>query len=208
MPFECGKAALRRLHEPGFGTRFFVGHGLDVGSGSDPLAQYRELFPAIRSCRDWDLADGDAQELASIQDEAFDFVHSSHCLEHMVDPVVALRNWFRVLKIGGHLIVLVPDEDLYEQHQWPSTFNPDHKRTFTIWKPHLGPTASWSPVSVNVVDLITDLGYQAKLVKLQLLDMTYRYSLPRVDQTDSIVGESAIEFVVRKMHAPHALEGT
>src|SRR5437588_6861904 len=103
MPFECGKAALRRLHEPGFGTRYFVGDGLDVGGGYDPLWNYRELFPAMRSCRNWDVEDGDAQMLAGVDDEAFDFVHSSHCLEHMVDPQVALANWFRVCKAGGYL---------------------------------------------------------------------------------------------------------
>jgi hypothetical protein len=39
-----------------------------------------------------------------------------------------------VLKPGGHLVCLVPDEDLYEQGMFPSTFNDDHKRTLTIAK--------------------------------------------------------------------------
>ena len=82
----------------------------------------------------------------------------------MRDPVEALRHWFRVLKPGGHLVCVVPDEDLYEQGVFPSTFNSDHKWTFSLWK-----AASWSAKSVNVVDLIKALGEQAQPVRLELL---------------------------------------
>src|SRR3546814_12230808 len=68
-----------------------------------------------------------------------------------------LRNWFRILKPGGHLIVTVPDEDLYEQGIFPSAYNPDHKWTFTIWK-----AASWSPKSRNLIDLVRSLGEAAE----------------------------------------------
>lgn len=84
--------------------------------------------------RTWDWEDGDAQFLASVSDGEFDFVHSSHCLEHLVDPRKGLRNRLRVGRPGGYLVVTVPDEDLYEQGIFPSTFNQDHKWTFTIWK--------------------------------------------------------------------------
>ena len=105
----------------------------------------------------------------------------------------ALRHWFRVLKPGGHLVCVVPDEDLYEQGVFPSTFNSDHKWTFSLWK-----AASWSAKSVNVVDLIKALGEQAQPVRLELLDATTRYQLPRFDQTLTPMGESAIEIIVRK----------
>jgi SAM-dependent methyltransferase len=186
---------MRRLHEPGFSTRYFVGHGLDVGGGYDGLEAYSYLFPAIKRVRNWDLPDGDAQLLATLADESFDFVHSSHCLEHMHDPEEAIRNWWRVLKPRGHMIVVVPDEDLYEQGVWPSTFNPDHKATFTIFK-HAG--RSWSPVSVNIIDLLSTLPHDAEILTIQLLDKTFLYGAPRIDQTGTLVGESAIEFVVRK----------
>ena len=200
MPYECGKAAMRRLHEPGFGTRYFVGDGIDIGGGYDPLWSYRELFPAIRSCRNWDLEDGDAQLLETIPDETFHFVHSSHCLEHMADPFEALAHWFRVLRPGGHLVVLVPDEDLYEQGVWPSTWNSDHRSSFTLWKPR-----SWSPASVGVFDLIMSLGACAEPIKMQLLDCSYRWGYAadaRRDQTQLITGECAIEFIVRKLGKP------
>ncbi len=193
---ECSKSIPRRLSQPNFINRYFVGEGLDIGGKPDPLALYREVFSRMTGVRTWDLEDGDAQFLAGVPDAAYDFVHSSHCLEHLHDPAEGLRHWLRVVKPGGHVIVTVPDEDLYEQGVFPSTFNRDHKWTFTIHK-----DASWSPRSINVVGLVTALGPEAQLVKVELLDATYRYQLPRYDQTITPVGESGIEFVVRRRPA-------
>src|SRR5689334_4228879 len=95
---ECGKSIPRRLHDPNFSNRYFVGAGIDVGGKPDPLSLYAELFPRITSVRTWDLEEGDAQHLAGLADGSLDFVHSSHCLEHLVDAREGLRNWFRVLK--------------------------------------------------------------------------------------------------------------
>jgi SAM-dependent methyltransferase len=139
------------------------------------------------------LADGDAQWLKGVPDAQYDFVHSSHCLEHLHDPIIGLRNWFRVLKPGGHLIVMVPDEDLYEMGFFPSRVNGDHKWTFSMWK-----EASWSPRSINVIDLVKVLGAEAQIVKLELLDAGHRYRLPSIDQTLIPTGECAIEMVIRK----------
>jgi SAM-dependent methyltransferase len=190
---ECSKAVARRLHCPGFATHYFVGHGLDVGSGRDPLSRFAALFPLIQSVTTFDVPDGDAQLLAKHPDDRFDFLHSSHCLEHLRDPFEGLRNWVRVVRPGGHLVVLVPDEDLYEQGVWPSTFNIDHKHTFTISK-----ASSWSPVSVNLTDLFASVADQAEVLKVELLHHTFLAGRERQDQTLNRVAECAIEFVVRK----------
>jgi SAM-dependent methyltransferase len=193
MSRECSKSITRRLADANFATRYFVGRGLDIGGKPDPLALYLELFPRATSIRTWDWEDGDAQLLASEADGSYDFVHSSHCLEHLVDPRAGLANWFRVVRPGGHLVILVPDEDLYEQGVFPSTYNRDHKHTFTIWK-----AASWSAASINLFDLLATLGPAAEVLKLELLHGGHRFALPRYDQTLSPVAASAIEFVLRK----------
>lgn len=190
---ECSKSIIRRLSDPNFINRYFVGRGLDIGGKPDPLCLYQGLFCKMGSVRTWDLEDGDAQYLDGVADCEYDFVHSSHCLEHLVDPMEGLKNWFRVVRPGGYLIVTVPDEDLYEQGVFPSTFNRDHKWTFTIMK-----LRSWSERSLNVVDLIRQLGESVDLVRLEQLSATYRFDLPRYDQTLTPVGECGIEFVVRK----------
>lgn len=185
----------RRLADSRFATRWFCGNGIDVGGGGDSLALYKEFFPLASNIFVYDQEHGDAQNLANVLDESFDFLYSSHCLEHMRDARKALNNWLRVIKSGGHLVVQIPDEDLYEQGQWPSVFNPDHKICFTIAK-----EKSWSPVSVNLLDLLGDFRDTAEILSLQVLDHGYRYkSLSHgVDQTRTPIAECAIEFVLRK----------
>jgi len=138
------------------------GSGIDIGCGPDPVA------PGVRK---FDLADGDANHITRYVHEQFDFVYSSHCLEHMADPRSALHEWWRLVKPRGHLFFIVPDEDLYEQGVFPSRFNPDHRATFTISK-----AQSWSPVSINVLDLARSLP-GAELVSLALQDHGYERPL-------------------------------
>lgn len=190
---ECSKSIQRRLTDPQFLRRYFVGKGVDIGGKPDPLFLYKELFPLIESVKTWDWEDGDAQFLKGVADGSFDFVHSSHCLEHLVDPAEGLRNWLRVVRDGGYVVITVPDEDLYEQGVFPSTFNRDHKWTFTIYK-----TKSWSDRSINLLDMVYELGPSAEVVKLEQLSATYRFELPRFDQTLTPVAECGIELVIRK----------
>ena len=98
---ESSQAVARRLQTAGFATHYFVGPGIDVGSGQDSLKKFAPLFPLIRSVTDFDLPDGDAQDLAQHPDGRFDFLHSSHCLEHLRDPLIGLRNWCRVVRSRG-----------------------------------------------------------------------------------------------------------
>lgn len=142
----------------------YTGQGIDIGCGNDPI------LPEVRR---FDVADGDANAITEFVNEQFDFVFSSHCLEHMHDPHKAIQEWWKLVKPGGHLIFIVPDEDLYEQGVFPSRFNSDHKATFTISKQR-----SWSPVSVNVIDLVNALP-DGDLVRLVLQDNEYDRSLLR-----------------------------
>lgn len=141
-----------------------TGKGIDIGCGPDPVTPEARTF---------DLPDGDANEISKYVREQFDFVYSSHCLEHMHDPRKAVLEWWKLVKPGGHLFFIVPDEDLYEQGIFPSRFNPDHKATFTISK-----NKSWSPVSVNVIDLAFSLPH-SQLVSVVLHDNGYDRSAAR-----------------------------
>jgi len=144
-------------------TALLRGRGIDIGCGDDPVAP-----DAVR----FDRQDGDAQDVSRYVSERFDYVFASHVLEHVTDPRSALASWFALLKPGGHLFVLVPDEDLYELGHFPSLFNDDHKWTFTIHK-----NRSWSPASHNVLDLARSL--PGEIVSLELHDHGYDRRLAR-----------------------------
>ena len=199
---ELSKSIPRRLSDPYFGNQYFVGNGIDIGGLPDPLNLYLEVFPKITSVQIWDWDDGDAQFMEGVLEDSVDFVHSSHCLEHLVDPIEGLKNWFRIIRPGGHLITTVPEEDLYEQGTFPSTFNRDHKWTFTIHK-----NMSWSSKSINVLELLLTLGQEAEILLLRKLDLHNLYGVQRFDQTRSPVTESCIEFVVRKRLAIEIKDG-
>lgn len=134
------------------------GKGIDIGCGPDPVT------PDVRK---FDVDDGDANEITKYVHDTFDYVYASHCLEHMYKPREALLEWWKLVKPGGHLFFFVPDEDLYEQGVFPSQFNSDHKATFTISK-----AKSWSPISVNVLDLALSLP-EGQLLSLELQDYNY-----------------------------------
>ena len=152
-----------------------VGRVLDIGAGVDPVTKDAIVF---------DKAQGDAQEINNFFDlESFETVFSSHCLEHMVNPQEAIQSWFSLVKPGGHLITIVPDEDLYEQGHFPSIFNSDHKSTFTISKSN-----SWSPVSINCLELFAKL--DGEIVCLTQQSDNYNLSL----QTHRKVGLRKFRF--------------
>jgi SAM-dependent methyltransferase len=193
MSFECRKAIQRRLHDPLF-HRIFCGYGLDVGSGEDGLSRYAFMFPRLIGVRDWNLdPDGDGQTLPGEQQNQYDFVHSSHSLEHMADPFLALSRWLEVVRPNGHIVLLVPDFDLYEHRRWPSE-NFEHTHAFT-----LGPTSE--PWLVNLFDLALHFVDRALTVKVSRLEATFDFGAdPLLDQTCYGHGasESAIEMVLRK----------
>lgn len=66
----------------------------------------------------------EATDLQDILSNNYDFVLSSHSLEHVANPVKALKEWFRVLKDRGELILILPDKNY--------TF--DHRRNYTTYE--------------------------------------------------------------------------
>jgi SAM-dependent methyltransferase len=177
-PGETAKARERRLRE-GFFDRYCAGRGLDIGYGGDLLCD---------NCVGWDIEHGDAQFLAKAKDDSFDFVYSSHTLEHVADESVALRNWYRAVKPGGYLILFLPDRELYEKKiTLPSRWNPDHKRFFLIDRYE-------APDTVGLLPLISRSIPEASVISARRCDAGHTIEDPRVHSD----GEYSIEVIVRK----------
>jgi SAM-dependent methyltransferase len=63
----------------------------------------------------------EATSLAGIASKSYDFVLASHCIEHVANPLRALREWRRVLKVYGILVLVVPHPDRTFDHRRPTT---------------------------------------------------------------------------------------
>lgn len=109
---------------------YLNGRGLDIGCGPEKVVPHAI---GVDSARDagMPLADvaADGRKLDWIASGSMDFVFSSHFLEHCVDYKAALREWWRVLKVGGHLILYLPHRDFYPNIGKEGA-NPDHKHDF------------------------------------------------------------------------------
>lgn len=189
MAHETGKMALRRVYDARW-HRWLRGDGIDLGAGRDPLSLYADLFPAMGTVRAWDVQDGDAQELPGVADASVDWIHASHLLEHVRDPLAALVRWLQVVKIGGYVLVTIPDGELYEHGEWPSRRNGDHKTRFACgYREGDG----WCDIVALLVSLPADV------IHLSRNELTFRPSLPSdIDQTLTPCGECSIEFVLRR----------
>jgi SAM-dependent methyltransferase len=135
FPFYVGRVREKRGLEIGGPSPVFAKRGLiplyeHVGSldncnfGSHTLwathdagktFQYSALKPAGKQF----VAEG--ADLAEISDESYDFILSSHMLEHSANPLRALQAWRRVLKPTGSIVLLLPNKRWTFDHNRPVT---------------------------------------------------------------------------------------
>jgi SAM-dependent methyltransferase len=184
MGNETSKAFDRRMKE-GWFLKHAQNLGIDIGSGSEGAI--------TDECERWDLVLGnsDATFMEGIPDDYFDYAYSSHCLEHLADPFTALRNWYRIIKPGGQLIVMVPHRDLYEKKTLlPSRFNGDHKHFYL-------PVFNDPPHTLGLLQVAWEaLGSSAfQLYSLRTLDDGHNKELGTLEHS---VGEYSIEMILRK----------
>jgi SAM-dependent methyltransferase len=103
---------------------------LDAGAGSAP---YRPLFSHCEyRTHDWAASvyqipggpdiQGDLVDGLAVQDGVFDAILCTEVLEHVADPVLAIKELRRLLRAGGALAVTVPF--VYPLHEEPH----DHRR--------------------------------------------------------------------------------
>ena len=184
MVAETYKSAQRRNQE-GFFQKYLQGEGIDIGCGNTPILKERCY------CYDRDTdPKHDANYVAEIADTTYDWVFSSHCLEHMTIPAVALRNWWRILKPGGYMVVVVPCVALYEQLQVPSGYNAEHKWSFSLGNhPNI-------PHHYSICDLVEQLP-AAQIRYCITNDAKFDYAQRRFDRTWGI-GSAELEVVVHK----------
>lgn len=60
-------------------------------------------------------------DLSVIKNNEYDFLLSCHCLEHVANPLKALNEWKRIIKINGYLVLVLPHKDKTFDHNRPVT---------------------------------------------------------------------------------------
>jgi len=117
---------------------YIMGDGIEIGALHNPLSvprsgrvkyvdrmtleDLRKHYPDlnVKDLVKVDIID-DGERLAGIMDSSQDFVIANHFIEHTQNPILAVKNMFRVLKDGGSLYLAVPDKRYTFDKQRPST---------------------------------------------------------------------------------------
>lgn len=147
-------------------VEFTRGRGLDLGCG--PFKTFPHFIGVDNGHHDaafgWqnnaDISVDTCENLDLFGSASMDFVFSSHLLEHIEHYDKALKDWWRVVKPGGYLILYLPDEDEYPKCGEPGA-NPDHK---------------WNVNYDRVVDSMQEIG-SWDLVRFEKRNQGIEYSL-------------------------------
>lgn len=96
------------------------GYGCDIGFGGDKIKKEAIGIDFANPYADTgkdkvDIACDVINEELPIVDNKFDYVYSSHLIEDFEDTVSGLKKFTRILKSGGVLILVFPDQKKYEQ---------------------------------------------------------------------------------------------
>lgn len=110
---------------------YMRGRMLDIGCGG------YKVFPhaiGVDNGKEWpgvrvDVPVDTAERLDIFASQFFDCVFSSHLLEHIEDYKSALKEWWRVVKHGGYLILYLPHKLFYPNIGTVGS-NLDHKHDF------------------------------------------------------------------------------
>ena len=112
---------------------YLRGRGLDIGAGDFKILPHAISVDNLNHQQFGFMIKPDlvaeADKLDMIASSSMDWVYSSHTLEHVDDMAVTLKEWWRVIKQNGLLILYLPHADFYPSIGKPGA-NPDHKRDF------------------------------------------------------------------------------
>lgn len=132
-----------------FADEFCKGAGVDVGCNRDewmlPDNDEREVWPVD--------PDVNGETATNFSGDNWDFIFSSHCLEHIPDWCGVLDYWHTKLKQGGCIFLYLPD---HSQVYWRPHHNRKHVNAFTpkILAAYFNDQPNkWTGVYVSGVDL-------------------------------------------------------
>lgn len=181
MSNESGKRLHYLTYDPLWQRvrEYSKGSRLDIGCSKWP----------IPGAEPYDMEQGNAQTMQPIPDKLlYKLVWSSHCLEHLDDPHVAIRHWWNMVEEEGYLWLLVPDYHLHEHGTWPSK-NRKHKWAFS-WQPDV-----YGRHVIRINALINELP-NCRTMRVQVCDNEYDYSQWNNTNLDQSAGNAEVSLEV------------
>jgi len=92
--------ALRAIDNVNYAAQTLWGEALEEGAPYAPAGRPT----GVQFLRE-------ATDLHGIREHSYDVILSSHCLEHIANPLRAIREWRRVCRPDGYLCLVVPHRD-------------------------------------------------------------------------------------------------
>jgi ubiquinone/menaquinone biosynthesis C-methylase UbiE len=101
---------------------FCIGRGCDIGFGGDKVMKVN--CDGIDYPQPYAFAGKDKVDIACdvikgdipVADNTYDYVYTSHLIEDFADTADALKKFIRILRPGGNLILVFPDQPQYEMY--------------------------------------------------------------------------------------------
>ena len=131
---------------------WLYGKGVDIGAGGRSINKdilRVDIDPKVNPTI---VASGDNLPFANGE---FDYLVSIHSFEHFKDPVETLKEWLRVVRVGGIVAIVHPDIT-YTKKQKPSGDNPSLKENPYNKHYHEHTINSF----VNMLKTLTDLPFR------------------------------------------------
>lgn len=112
----------------GFASKFAFPFALEVCNGKGLDIGCNRLEWALPGATPIDITIDSGFSAYKLPNDKFDYIFSSHCLEHLDDWVGALDYWIEHIKPGGVLFLYLPD---FSQEYWRPWNNRKHIHSFT-----------------------------------------------------------------------------
>lgn len=102
-----------------------------------------------------------------LPDESQDFVISAHVIEHFPDPIKALKEWYRLIRKGGYIFMIVPHkertfdkdeprttlQELIDRHEGKIVARPNKNDHYSVW------------ITEDMVELIKYFGWKIAIIE-------------------------------------------
>ena len=153
---------------------YTAGKGLDLGCGPTKLFETEFVF-AVDDGSDPNVANAnmrlDVRDLSTFSAGSWDFAFSSFTLQYFTYKEVpnVLREWMRVIKVGGTLCLYLPDSD-----QYPKCNEPE---LGIVAEPGVNPRNAWNVTYARLVAALEKVHFNFDVCEYQVCSEGDEYAL-------------------------------